>query len=179
MALAAVLVGLAAYAIVSRPGPARNPTNVVLLDCPPGSVLDFKLTAASGKSTEVARDAAGSPWRVVSPVARPADPGAVDNLATAAYDLVPTSAVTSPPPASALALDPPALTVACTLPRGASYTLSIGGQTFDGTGYYARSGGRLYVIPSATVGTFQSLLDSPPVAPSPSPSGGPSPSPSA
>ena len=176
--LGALLVALAVYLFVARPPATSRPANVVLLDCPPGEVVDFRVSG-EGKATELKRDAPGAAWKVVAPVAGPADAGTVDSLDTAAYDLTPTSALTSPPPASAMALDPPSLTVVCSLPSGRSYTLTVGGQTFDGTGYYARSGGRLYVIPAAPVGTFRVVLDTPPVAPSPSPSGSPSPSPSA
>jgi hypothetical protein len=79
-----------------------------------------------------------------------------------------------------LGLDPVALTVACTLAKGGSVTLSIGGQNFDGSGDYARVSGdaRVYVIPSAAVAKFQQALDQPPFRPSPSPSGSPSPNPS-
>ena len=84
----------------------------------------------------------------------------------------------SVPNGSDLGLDPPRLSVSCTLARGASYTLSIGGQNFDGSGDYARVSGdsRVLVIPAATVAKFQGILDQPPVRPSPSPSGSVSPS---
>jgi hypothetical protein len=178
--LGVVLVALAVYAFATRSAPG-SPAPVTLLPCLPGETVEFKLTGSDGKVLDARRDAPGDPWRLVLPAATAADGTAVDDLVFAAESISPATTVKSPPPASALGLDPPGQVAACTLRGGRSYTLSIGGQNFDGSGFYARVGGesKLYVIPSATVVKFRAALDNPPVAPSPSPSGSPSPSPSA
>ena len=177
--LGVILLALAAYAFATRPG-TRNPAPATLLSCVPGETVEFKLTGSDGKVLDARRDAPGDAWRLVSPASTAADAAAVDDLVFTAESISPTTTVKSPPPATALGLDPPAEVVACTLRGGRSYTLSVGGQNFDGSGYYARVGaeGKLYVIPSAPVVKFRGALDNPPVAPSPSPSGSPSPSPS-
>jgi hypothetical protein len=177
--LGVVLVALAVYAFVTRSGPAA-PAAVDLLPCPPGETVELKLMGSDGKLLDARRNAPGDPWQLLAPGPQAADGAAVDDLLGTAAGVSPTTTLTSPPPASQIGLDPPSLVVTCALRGGQSYTLSIGGQNFDGSGYYARvgTGGKLYVIPSAPVAKFRGALDNPPVAASPSPSGSPSPSPS-
>ena len=175
--LAVILVAVAVYALQTRPSGAPSKTTVGLLPCDVVQTVDLKVTAAGGKVVEVKRSAAGDAWQVVQPSAGPADEAAVDGLLEAAAQLQSTDTLKTPPATADLGLDPPRLTVACTLAKGASYRLSIGGQNFDGSGDYARASGdaRVHVILSATVAKFQQALDQPPVRPSPSPSGGASP----
>ena len=176
--LGAVLVGLAVYLYATRPVSRPAPAPASLLPCAAGQVVELKV-AGGGKMTDAVRSSPGDPWRLAAPAGRPADGPAIDNLAATAAALTPVTTLKASLSDAAAGLAPPSLTVGCNLAGGRSYTLSVGGQTFDGSGYYARAAGSgLYVIPSATVDTFRSALDSPPVA-SPSPSGGPSPSPSA
>jgi hypothetical protein len=180
LGLAVVLIALAIYALQSRPGTTAPQPAPGLLPCDVVQTLDLKVTGSAGKVVEARRSVAGDPWQLVQPSTGPADGSAVDGLLTAAAQLQSTDALTTPPAAPELGLDPARLTVACTLAKGRSYTLSIGGQNFDGSGDYARVSGdaRVHVIPSATVAKFQQVLDQPPVRPSPSPSGSPSPNPS-
>jgi hypothetical protein len=178
--LAVVLVALAVYAIATRNGSTPRLGPIDLLSCPPGQTVELKVTGSDGKVMDARRDAPGDPWQLVAPTAAPADGTAVDDLVNTASTISPITTLKAPPPAAQLGLDPPAQVVACALPGGRSYTLLIGGQNFDGSGYYARAGtgATLYVIPSAPVAKFRGALDNPPVAASPSPSGSPSPSPS-
>ena len=180
LALVAVFLALGVYAFQSRPGTTPAKPAAELLPCDVVQTLDLKVTGPTGKVVEARRSAAGDPWQLLQPSAVPADGPAVDGLLTAAAQLQSTDTLKTPPAAKDLGLDPAQLTVACTLAKGASYTLSIGGQNFDGSGDYARARGdaRVYVISSATVAKFQQALDQPPVRPSPSPSGSPSPNPS-
>src|SRR5207237_9021982 len=103
-----------------------------------------------------------------------------DRLLTA-DQLRATDTLASVPSGQDLGLAPPQLTVDCLLRKGASYTLTVGSQNFDGSGSYARVSGdsRVHVIPSAAVQKFQKVLVEPPIRPYPSPAGSPSPSPSA
>jgi len=178
--LVVVLVAVAVYALQTRPGTAPSKTAVGLLPCDVVQTLDLKITAASGKVVEVRRSAAPDAWQLVQPSPGPADGAAVDDLLGTAAQLQSTDTLKTPPATADLGLEPARLTVACTLAKGASYTLSIGGQNFDGSGDYARARGdaRVYVISSATVAKFQQALDQPPVRPFPSPSGSASPNPS-
>jgi hypothetical protein len=178
LALVVVLLALGVYALQSRPAPAKPAA--VLLPCDVIQTLDLKLTGPGGKVLELRRSSAGGPWQLLAPSAGPADGTVVDDLLATAAQLQSSDTLKTPPAEPDLGLDPARLTVACTLAKGGSYTLSIGGQNFDGSGDYARVSGdaRVYVIPSATVAKFQQALDQPPVRPSPSPSGSPSPNPS-
>ena len=179
VALVAVLVALAVYALQSRPSTAPAKPAAGLLPCDVVQTVDLKVTGFGGKVVEARRSGAGDAWQLLQPSTGPADGASVDGLLTTAADLRSSDTLKVPPPAQELGLDPARLTVACALAKGASYTLSIGGQNFDGSGDYARVSGdaRVYVIPSATVAKFQQVLDQPPVRPSPSPSGSPSPNP--
>jgi hypothetical protein len=180
LGLAVVLVALAVYALQSRPGTSTPKPAAGLLPCDVVQTVELKVTGRGGKVVDAHRDAAGAAWQLVQPSPGPADGAAVDGLLAAAAQLQSSDTLKTPPAARDLGLEPPSLTVACTLAKGRSYTLSIGGQNFDGSGDYARVSGdaRVHVIPSATVAKFQQALDQPPVRPSPSPSGSPSPNPS-
>jgi hypothetical protein len=178
--LVVVLVAVAVYALQTRPSSAPSKPAAGLLPCDVVQTVDLKLTAGTGKVVEVRRSAAADPWQLVQPSAGPADEAAVDGVLEAAAQLQSTDTLKAPPATADLGLDPARLTVACTLAKGGSYTLSIGGQNFDGSGDYARasSDAKVHVISSATVAKFQQMLDQPPVRPSPSPSGSASPNPS-
>ncbi|HEY8811770.1 MAG TPA: DUF4340 domain-containing protein [Candidatus Dormibacteraeota bacterium] len=180
LALVAVFLALGVYAFQSRPGTTPAKPAAELLPCDVVQTLDLKVTGSGGKVVELRRSAAGDSWQLLQPSTGPADGTVVDDLLATAVQLQSTDTLKTPPAEPDLGLDPARLTVACTLAKGGSYTLSIGGQNFDSSGDYARLSGdaRVYVIPSATVAKFQQALDQPPVRPSPSPSGSPSPNPS-
>jgi hypothetical protein len=180
LVLAVVLVALAVYALQSRPSASPPKPAVGLLPCDVVQTVDLRVTGLGGKVVEARRAAAGEAWQLLQPQPVPADGAAVDGLLATASQLQSTDTLKTPPTGQDLGLDPARLTVACILAKGGSYTLSIGGQNFDGSGDYARVSGdaRVHVIPSATVTKFQQVLDQPPVRPSPSPSGNSSPSPS-
>ena len=177
--LAVVLIALGVYALQGRSQPAASPANPSPLPCDLAGTVDLRVTGQAA-AVEVTRAAAGGEWRLVQPRAAPADGAAIDGVLLAASQLRPSATLKSVPSAQDLGLEPPRLTIFCTLAKGASYTLSIGGQNFDGSGDYARVSGdaRVLVIPSAAEAKFQGILDQPPVRPSPSPSGSASPSPS-
>ena len=180
LVLAAVLVALAVYALQSRPGTTPPKPSAALLPCDAVETLDLRVAGSGGKVVEASRSAPGAAWQLVRPIPGPADDAAVDGLLATAGRLQSTDTLKTLPSGTDLGLDVPRLTVTCTLRKGASYTLSIGGQNFDGSGDYARVSGdaRVHVIPSATVAKIQQVLDQPPVRPAPSPSGNPSPNPS-
>lgn len=105
---------------------------------------------------------------------------AIEGLLNTLSALRPIESLKGTAPGQDLGLDPPAAAISCSLRSGASYTLSVGGQSFDGNGNYARVSGdpKVHVIPAAEVSRFQKALEQPPYRPSPIPSGAPSPSPS-
>jgi hypothetical protein len=182
--LGVLLLAAVVYAVQTRPpsSPASTASGR-LIPCPPGTAVEILVsgTGPGGKVTDVRRSAPGDPWRLVQPLVAPADGTAVDALLATVDGLTSLDTLKSPPAAAQLGLDPAQETVTCTVQSGRSYTLTIGGQNFDGSGDYALVSGdaRVHVIPFAAVGRLQAVLDRPPVQASPSPSGSPSPSPSA
>jgi hypothetical protein len=179
--LVAVLLALGIYAFQSRPGTQSTKPAAGLLPCDVVETIDLRITGSAGKVVEARRSAAGQDWQLSRPAAQPADGPVLDDLLATAAQLTATDTLRTVPSGQDLGLDPARMTVTCTLRKGASYTLSVGVPSFDGSGSYARVGGdaKVRVIPSAAVEKFQRALDQPPIRPSPSPSGNPSPSPSA
>lgn len=174
-----VLVAVGVYAIRSRPGPALPHPAPALMPCEPDRTVGLRI---AGKADELAtqRDAANGGWSLTRPRPGPGDATAIEGLLNTLSQLRPIESLAGTAPGQDLGLEPPAATISCSLRSGASYTLSVGGQSFDGNGHYARVGGdpKLYVIPAAEVSRFQKALEQPPFRPSPIPSGAPSPSPS-
>jgi hypothetical protein len=179
--LVAVLLALGIYAFQSRPGTQSAKPAAGLLPCDVVETIDLRITGSGGKVMEARRAAAGQDWQLASPAAEAADSAVIDDLVATAAQLTSTDTLKSVPSGQDLGLDPARMTLTCTLRKGASYTLSVGVPSFDGSGSYARVGGdaKVRVIPSTAVGKFQKALDQPPIRSSPSPSGSPSPSPSA
>ena len=178
--LVAVLVGLAVYAFQSRPQPKPAKPTPALFPCAAADAVDLRISSPDGKLTELHLAFDGT-WQQTAPVAASADPAAVSDLLLTASTLQSSDTLRAVPAGQDLGLSPPRLTVLCALRKGASYTLTVGGQNFDGSGSYARVSGdsRVHVIPSAAVQKFQKVLLEPPIRRSPSPAGSPSPSPSA
>jgi hypothetical protein len=104
-------------------------------------------------------------------VASEVDHNAVTTLVNSLDVLKVENTIAKPEAASAYGLDQPREVVTCRVKDGSSYNLSVGSQSFDGSGYYARKGGdnRVYVISSVEVQQFDQALARPPVKPSPSP----------
>lgn len=179
VALLAVLVGLAFFALQTRPGGKATKPPPGLLPCVVAEAVDVKVTGSDGKVTQAHRLTPKLDWKLVQPAAAPADSAAVDDLLVTAQQLR-SSDSAKVPAGQDLGLEPPRATFTCTMRSGASYTLSIGSQNFDGSGEYARVSGdtKVHVIPAATAEKLQKVLAAPPYRPSPTPSGSPSPSPS-
>jgi uncharacterized protein DUF4340 len=166
--LLAVLAALGAYLVVSRPQPA--PARSSLVPCDVVKAVYFQVQAPS-RTVELQRDTPTSPWRLTQPVATEADPNAVTILVNALDVIKVDNTIAKPEAATSYGLDPPREVVTCRLKDGSSYNLSVGSQSFDGSGYYARKGGdnRVYVISSVEVQQFDQALARPPVKPTPSP----------
>jgi hypothetical protein len=179
--LLAVLAGLAVYAFQTRPHSSAPKPMPALFPCHTNETVDLRLSSPDGKVVAVHRASPVEEWRLTQPSTGPADGAAVVDVLLTANQLRATTTLPAVPSGQDLGFDPPQLTVACLLQKGASYTLTVGGQNFDGSGSYARVSGdsRVHVIPSAAVQKFKKVLAQPPVRPSPSPAGSPSPSPSA
>jgi len=169
LALLAVLVGLAVFLYLSQPRPVAGKPPLIPCDQFNSLYVDVR---GQGKETELERPRAGDPWRVTRPVAAPAEPVTVQFLLDAIRATRVMNTLDRPQPLAAYGLVTPRLVLTCRVTNGASYTLSVGDQTFDASGYFAQRAGdsRVYVISGVEVDRFQRTLDEAPVRASPSPS---------
>ncbi len=171
--LVVVLAALAFIAFQTRPRPA--PEVPALFPCDVVNALDLLVTGRDGRQVEVSRPTDRDPWVVVKPVAAPADQDSARALVQDLHSIVPDNAIEHPDAPSVYGLDSPRVTVTCRVTSGASYTLTVGKENFDSSGYYAaKSGdGRVYVISSVPIDDFDRQLIAPPVrtgaSPIPSP----------
>jgi Domain of unknown function (DUF4340) len=167
--LLAILLGLGVFAVVSRPQPA--PAKPSFVPCGVLNAVYFRVQAA-GRTVELQRSAPDVPWNLVQPAGAVPDPNKVAILVNSLDVIRVQNTIPTPGPAAGYGLDPPRDLVTCRDKQGSSYTLSVGSQSFDGSGYYARKGGdnRVYVISSVEVDQFDQALAEPPVMPTPSPS---------
>lgn len=165
-ALALLLVALAVYAYQSRPQP--QPKAPPLIPCDLLNTVSVRVARAD-RSVAVQRDGAGGEWRVTEPVQSPADSQSVSYLVSAISAVRVLNSVAKPEAPASYGLDAPSRVVSCHVKDGSSYTLSVGNQSFDSSGYYARKSGdgRVYVISSVEVDEFDRSLKEPPVKPSP------------
>lgn len=168
LVLVAVAAALGAYLVLSRPRPA--PPAPPLVPC---GVLDtvYVQIRGQGQTLQLERASPGARWQVVEPVKAAGDPNTVDNLVNQISAVEVLNTISSPQPISQYGLSQPRLAITCRVKGGRSYNLTVGNQSFDGSGYYAQKGGdnRVFVISSVEVDGFDRALSSPPVEPTPSP----------
>jgi len=161
--LAAVLAGIAVYAWVNRPQPV--PEAQPLFPCDVTNAIDVLVTGHDGKQVEVTRPSIRELWVVVKPLRAPADQDSARTLAEDLHSIVPKNRIDHPDAPAAYGLDSPRLAVTCRVNSGASYTLTVGKENFDRSGYYAaKTGdGRVYVISSVPIDDYDRQLVTPPV----------------
>jgi hypothetical protein len=166
--LLGVLVALGVYAFVSRPQPAPAPA--AFMACRGLDSVDVRVAGGS-RVTELERATPREPWRLSRPRPAPADSSGAQYLMSSIEAIKVLNTIDQPQPASAYGLDRPREVVACRVMSGRSYNLSVGNQSFDGSGYYSQKTGdsRVYVISSVAVDEFDKVLAEPPVQPTPSP----------
>jgi hypothetical protein len=167
--LLAVLVALAVYLVVSnRPHPVVQPP--ALIPCGLLNTVYLRIDG-SGRTLVLQRPDVTSEWGVVQPVQAPGDPTSVDFLVNDVNSIEVLNTIPTPQARSQYGLDQPAFDVSCRVQSGRSYNLTVGKQSFDGSGYYAQKGGdnRVYIISSVEVDGFDNALSKPPVKPTPSP----------
>ena len=165
--LAAILVVLAAivaYAWFSRPQP--GPPAAHLFQCQEANMVGLLVEGQGGAVVEISRTAVGENWNVVKPVNHLANQDFARQLAEDLYSIVPEGTVKNPGPLTDYGLDKPRELVTCRVKDGASYTLTVGKETFDGGAYYAVKGGdpRVYVVSSVPIDDFDRNLKDPPVS---------------
>jgi len=161
--LGVVLAGLGVYALMSRPQP--QPEKPPLFPCDVTNAVDVLVTGHDAKQVEVTRPSIHDLWVVVKPVSARADQDGARMLAEDLHSIVPKNAIDDPDPPATYGLDSPRVTVTCRVSSGASYTLTVGKENFDSSGYYAaKSGdGRVYVISSVPIDDYDRQLVTPPV----------------
>jgi hypothetical protein len=166
--LVVVLAALGVYLVASRPQPARQAAPLI-----PCGLLDtvYLRIDGGGRTLELQRPTTTSDWEVLQPVHAPADPSSVDFLVNDFNSLEVLNTISAPQPQSRYGLDQPGFDATCRVQSGRSYNLTVGKQSFDGSGYYAQKRGdkRVYVISSVEVDGFDRALSKPPVKPTPSP----------
>jgi hypothetical protein len=143
-----------------------------LFPCDVTNSLDLLVTGRGGKQVEVSRPTERDAWVLVKPFAAPAEQDSARSLVQDLHSIVPDNTLQHPDAASAYGLDNPRVTVTCRVASGASYTLTVGKENFDGSGYYAAKAGdgRVYVISSVPIDDFDRNLVTPPVRSGASPS---------
>jgi hypothetical protein len=166
--LLVVLVGLAVYAFVSRPQAA--PPAPAFLGCTGLNTVGIRIQGRD-RLVEIQRDTPRDPWRLTQPQQAAADLSSADYLMSEVAAVKVLNTVPGPRTDPAYGLAQPRETLTCRVNGGASYNLSVGNQSFDGSGYYAQKMGdsRVYVISGVEVDEFDRALAEPPVKPSPSP----------
>jgi hypothetical protein len=168
--LLAILVAVGAYAYVSRPQAHQAAQSAPFLPCPTQSTV-FVHIEGGGRVMEMRRATPTDEWLLTQPFQAATDSSSTSNLASSIDSVKVIDTIASPGQPSQYGLDAPYETLTCRVITGSSYTLSIGNQSFDGSGRYAsKSGdGRTFVISSVEVDEFDRVLAKPPVTPSPSP----------
>lgn len=167
--LLAVLVGLGIYAYASRPQPP--PLVPAFVPCGLLEATGISIQGPS-RTLEMVRQTTRDPWQIQQPVKAAGDPNAIDTLVAAIDSVKVLNTIKDVQPAAVYGLDRPREVLTCRVTSGASFTLSIGNQSFDSSGYYAQKGAdsRVYVISSVEVDSFDRALAEPPVQPTPGPS---------
>lgn len=168
LVLLVVLVAVVVYAVLSRPRPPAP--GQPFLPCTFLNTVDVRLEGQGGV-VELERPTPRDPWQLIQPRQAPADSARVSTLMSTIQSLTVLNTISRPQAASTYGLDTPHGVVSCRLSNRASYNLSVGNQSFDNSGYYARKSGdsRVYVISGVGVDEFDRTLADPPVKPSPSP----------
>ena len=161
--LAVVAAGLFAYIYfveAKKPAPTGDDSK------PKEKVFTFDKSkvqevafSTAGETTKLVKDGAG--WKMVAPLAVPADASAVDAIVGSLSGLEMDEQVAeSAPTLKDFGLDAPDKTVSVTLEGGATETLLIGGKLADGSGIYAKTPDKTRIF---TVGSFGlSALDKKP-----------------
>lgn len=162
-ALLVVLAALAYFVYQSRQ-PKAQPAAHALVPCDISDALDVSVRS-SNRATEVARPGLRDRWSVRLPSPGPADQTIAEEFVNS-VGIVKAIGSAGSGDLAQYGLDAPRLTVVCHVNAGASYTLSIGKPSFDGSGYYALKGGdsRVYVISGVPVDEFDRQLQTPPYA---------------
>lgn len=174
----ALLAAIVVYAVATRPGPAPALRIRSLLPCSGETLLSIRIDYADGSQFLADRPDLAAAWTVRKPVTGRADAIAISVLEQSLDSVEAQNTIRNPGPPSQYGLDKPRETVTCRVTNGSSYTLSVGGESFDKAGYYARKSGsgEVYVISGVQVDEFDRVLSEPPVEQSPLPAG-PSPAP--
>lgn len=171
LVLLAALIGLGIFAYESWPKPApQSPPQSFL--CATHDAVLVRIQSAD-RVVELERAAPADAWRLTRPVRSATEPDVVQYLMGSISSIGVLNTLPTADPPGAYGLDKPRETLTCRVVSGASYNLSVGNQSFDGSGYYAQKSGdsRVFVISGVAVDAFDRALAEPPVKPVPSPAG--------
>ena len=171
--LLALLVVLGYFLLRPQPKPAEPPK---LVPCDSFNTV-YARFEGGGKVTEIERPKLGDSWSVKQPVSGAADRTSVEYDVNSINSIKIVNTVDRPGDLAQYGLDKPHVAVTCRLGSGASYNLTVGGKSFDGSAYYAQKQGdpKVYVISAVEVDGFDRTLSEPPIKPSPQPGASQSP----
>jgi hypothetical protein len=174
LALVLALIGAYAYWSVTKPVPPAER----LMPCDVGATVYLKIEGERGRVLELERSALDSRWRLKQPVEALGNTELVDYLIAGVHSVKVMNTLEDGGDPARYGLGNPHSVVTCRVKKGSSYTLSVGKESFDSSGFYARRSGlaKLYVISGVQVDQFDRALTELPVQGSPSPSVSVSPS---
>ncbi len=117
-----------------------------------------------GKTTSFSRPSPADSWVVTAPEARPADQLAVANQVATLGSLSYATEITSTTDLAPYQVLSPTIQISVTLANGTTYRLDVGAAAPINSSYYAVVNGQapLYTVYSSTLGSYLSLLDTPP-----------------
>lgn len=156
-----ILGALIAYATWPRPAPKPAPPRPPFFGCTKSNAKSLQVAGTT--TVQVERSDAHGAWQVVTPSAAPADRSSVEGVLDALDAIAPKDRFTKPSDLSQYGLDQPTLTVTCATLAGPSYTLGVGAQTFDSSGYFLQKSddSKVYVVPASAVDALNQFLSQP------------------
>lgn len=169
LALVIVFVVFAAFALYWQRSGKNNddqaPTStprVTLFDIVPDTIQSIRVQDALGEETRYDEQEDGS-WVLMVDPPQTAKP---EEVVQAINQMVGSSALNTlePPPSDdAIGLQPYAYRIEMQAEGGRTLEIEVGATTATGSGYYVRTGGKVYVVSKSIIDTVIALLNTPPI----------------
>lgn len=127
-----------------------------------GQISRVRIERADGRTLEIKLDDQGK-WRISLPTGLQADSDAAGSALAQVAVIPVVAALETPPAPAAMALDQPASRLLVTNAEGRTWSADIGALTPTSSGYYASSGGKVYIVSKYALDPILGLVDTPPV----------------
>jgi len=141
--------------------PTSTP-QVKLIDQEADSIQSIRIQDASGKAAQYDKQPDGSWAYMVEPL-QTAKPEEIVQVINQVVGLRAVNTLESPPAPSAIGFDPAAYQVELKAEGGQNLLLEIGAATVTGSGYYIRTGGKIYVVNKSAIDQTIEVLNTPPI----------------